>query len=63
MDLIQNDRDFFVNLLEEGGVIMICGALQMQLEVEKVLDEVVFVDSLKKCNDYKRKGQIVTECY
>lgn len=63
MDLIQNDRNFFVNLLEEGGVIMICGALQMQLEVEKVLDEVVFVDSLKKCNDYKRKGQIVTDCY
>lgn len=63
MNLLQKDKDFLVHLLEEGGVIMICGALRMQISVEKVLDEIVFENSLKKCIDYKKNGQILIDCY
>jgi sulfite reductase (NADPH) flavoprotein alpha-component len=63
MNLLQKDKDFLVHFLEEGGVIMICGALHMQVSVEKVLDEIVFENSLKKCLDYKKNGQILTDCY
>ncbi|WP_281226411.1 PepSY domain-containing protein [Flavobacterium aquiphilum] len=63
MDLIRRDTTFFANLLAERGVIMICGSLAMQRDVEHVLDEL----SLNRTNigiaEYKAKGQILTDCY
>lgn len=40
MDLIKIDAEFFADLLKNGGVIMICGALKMQFDVENVLDSI-----------------------
>ena len=38
MDLIKRDDDFFIDLLTQGGVVMICGSLAMQKDVESALD-------------------------
>ena len=63
MDLIQIDADFFAQLLKNGGVIMICGALAMQFDVEKVLDTICISKNNTNLSKYKTKGQILTDCY
>lgn len=63
MDLIQIDADFFADLLKNGGVIMICGALKMQFDVEKVLDAICLAKNNSTLAAYKTKGQILTDCY
>ncbi|MES2240035.1 MAG: PepSY domain-containing protein [Bacteroidota bacterium] len=63
MDLIQMDADFFADLLQNNGVIMICGALAMQFDVEKVLDSICVAKNNTTLSEYKAKGQILTDCY
>lgn len=63
MDLIQIDTDFFADLLKNGGVIMICGALKMQFDVEKVLNTICISKNNTSLSEYKSKGQILTDCY
>jgi sulfite reductase (NADPH) flavoprotein alpha-component len=63
MDLIQMDVDFFADLLKNGGIVMICGALAMQFDVEKVLDTICIYKNNTPLSDYKNKGQILTDCY
>ncbi|MBP6757719.1 MAG: PepSY domain-containing protein [Flavobacterium sp.] len=62
MDLIQRDADFFSDLLMQGGVIMICGSLAMQKDVESALDEILAQTALT-ISDYKAKEQVLTDCY
>lgn len=62
MDLIKRDADFFMDLLSQGGVLMICGSLTMQKDVESALDEILTQTALG-ISDYKVQGQIVTDCY
>lgn len=54
---------FFVDLLQQDGVIMICGSLAMQKDVETILNELCLVNSIKNLHDYKKNGQILTDCY
>src|SRR5690606_295369 len=63
IDLIQIDADFFAQLLKNDGVIMICGALAMQFDVEKVLDTICISKNNTNLLEYKAKGQILTDCY
>jgi len=63
MDLIKRDTDFFIDLLQQGGVIMICGSLAMQQDVETVLDKLCFERKTKSISDYKDNGQLLTDCY
>ncbi|UIR56610.1 PepSY domain-containing protein [Sphingobacterium sp. SRCM116780] len=63
MDLIKQDEAFFFELLENNGVIMICGSLHMQRDVEKVLEEILQVRNHKTLHYYKEKKQILTDCY
>jgi sulfite reductase (NADPH) flavoprotein alpha-component len=63
MDLIKRDADFFINLLKEGGVIMICGSLAMQKDVEAILDKLCLERKIKSILDYKDNGQLLTDCY
>lgn len=63
MNLIKQDADFFMDLLKQGGVIMICGSLAMQKDVEAVLDELCLSTTTKGIDLYKTKGQILTDCY
>ncbi len=63
MDLIRRDYVYFANLLNDEGVIMICGALQMQKDVETVLDKIVTAHNGKPLSYYKENNQILTDCY
>jgi len=63
MDLIKRDADFFINVLKEGGVIMICGSLAMQKDVEAILDTLCIERKIKSISDYRQNGQLLTDCY
>ncbi len=63
MDLIREEGVYFVNLLEHNGCVMLCGALQMQHDVEAVLNEILLKSSGKTLEYYKRIGQVLTDCY
>ncbi|MCG9792532.1 PepSY domain-containing protein [Flavobacterium algicola] len=63
MDLIQKDALFFINLLQTGGVIMICGSLAMQQDVEAILDVICQAELGIPLSTYKSKGQILVDCY
>ncbi|KRB59687.1 PepSY domain-containing protein [Flavobacterium sp. Root186] len=63
MDLIKRDTAFFIDLLKQGGVIMICGSLAMQKDVETILNELCLVNGTATLLDYKNKGQLLTDCY
>ena len=60
--LVARDAAFFKALLNENGVIMICGSLAMQKDVEKAL-ETLLIATDTSLSDYKAKGQILTDCY
>lgn len=63
MDLIKRDADFFVDLLKQGGVIMICGSLAMQQDVESILDQLCLDQKMESILFYKEKGQVLNDCY
>jgi len=63
MDLIKRDVLFFVNLLKRDGVIMICGSLAMQKDVEAILSELLLEKGLKTLEEYKANKQFLTDCY
>ncbi|GEL09440.1 sulfite reductase (NADPH) flavoprotein alpha-component [Flavobacterium glycines] len=63
MDLIQMDADFFAYLLANNGIVMICGALKMQFDVEKTLDQICISKNNTPLSVYKAKNQIMTDCY
>ncbi|WET02375.1 PepSY domain-containing protein [Flavobacterium sp. YJ01] len=63
MDLIKRDVLFFANLLKRGGVIMICGSLAMQQDVEAILSELLLEKGLKTIAEYKADKQFLTDCY
>ncbi|SNR43986.1 PepSY domain-containing protein [Flavobacterium sp. ov086] len=63
MDLIKRDADFFTDLLQQGGVIMICGSLAMQKDVESILDSLCLAKKTKSISEYKENGQVLTDCY
>ncbi|WP_144893325.1 PepSY domain-containing protein [Flavobacterium tiangeerense] len=63
MDLIQRDDSFFIELLGSGGVIMICGSLAMQQDVERVLDTICLEHTGVGIAFYKNKNQILSDCY
>ncbi len=59
MDLVERDAELFTNSLENGGFIMICGALKMQHDVEDTLRKLCTLNY----ETYKLNGQILTDCY
>lgn len=62
MDLVERDAELFTNSLENGGFIMICGALKMQHDVEDTLRKLCGLKN-KDYETYKTNGQILTDCY
>lgn len=63
MDLIKRDAAFFTDLLMQGGIVMICGSLAMQKDVESVLNELCLAKTTMRISDYKANGQVLTDCY
>jgi sulfite reductase (NADPH) flavoprotein alpha-component len=62
MDLIIRDQDFFLELLRNKGIIMICGALKMQKDVEAVLNSIC-ENNGESFENFKTNGQILADCY
>jgi sulfite reductase (NADPH) flavoprotein alpha-component len=62
MDLINKDQIFFLELLRNNGVILICGALKMQKDVEAVLT-LICKNNGENFESYKENNQILTDCY
>ena len=63
MDLVQNDAKLFADALQNGAIIMICGALAMQNDVEKVLETICQEHLRKSFEEFKSNGQFLTDCY
>ncbi len=63
MDLIKRDADFFMNILIKGGVVMICGSIAMQKDVELALDKICLARTTTGITAYKANGQVLTDCY
>ena len=63
MDLIRKDAVELAELLKKEGVVMICGSLMMQQDVEKVLHEICLEINGNALSFYKEKGQLLTDCY
>ena len=63
MNSIERDAELFAETLENNGIIMICGSLNMQKDVERVLDRICLERNHKPFNFYKENNQIKTDCY
>lgn len=63
MNSIEHNADFFAETLKNKGIIMICGSLNMQKDVEQVLDKICLEKNNKPLNFYKENNQIKTDCY
>lgn len=63
MDLIAKDKLRFAKLLARGGVIMICGSLAMQRDVENLLDKICLEENNRPLSYYQKKQQLMTDCY
>lgn len=63
MNSIGRDAELFAETLETNGIIMICGSLNMQKDVEQVLDKICLERNNKPLNFYKENNQIKTDCY
>ncbi len=63
MDLIKKDATKIVNILANGGVIMICGSLAMQQDVEQVLETLTMSMNNIPLSLYKDQKQLLSDCY
>ena len=63
MDLVNRDAKFFAETFQNGGILMICGALTMQHDVEKVLEQICQQHLKKSFEEFKTNGQFLTDCY
>jgi sulfite reductase (NADPH) flavoprotein alpha-component len=61
--LVAKDVPFFAQVLQTGGVIMICGSLAMQQDVMQILTKMVEAESDRNLSYYVSNGQILTDCY
>ena len=62
-DLIRKEAEQLIDLLENRGVIMICGSLKMQDGVLEVIAEFLRENSNSTLEAYLSNGQILTDCY
>lgn len=62
MDLIVRDQNFFLELLKNKDVVMICGSLKMQKDVEAVLISICEMNG-ENFEIFKANGQVLADCY
>lgn len=62
-DLLAKDAAFAGEVLQQGGVIMICGSLAMQQNVMELLDLICLERLNNSSRFYQDKGQILMDCY
>ncbi|MCF4100371.1 PepSY domain-containing protein [Gillisia sp. M10.2A] len=62
-DLLLKNREFLVNAIENGAVIMICGSINMQNGVIKVIDNILEETSNLTLGDLDLNKQLKIDCY
>jgi sulfite reductase (NADPH) flavoprotein alpha-component len=62
-DLLKSRTAFISDILKKEGVVLICGSLNMQLAVEKVLDSIASQELNISIEELKENKQIRTDCY
>ncbi|MEA5429206.1 PepSY domain-containing protein [Arcicella lustrica] len=62
-DLVKRDAEQFAEVLQNKGVIMICGSLAMQKDVVEVLDNICQEKIGKSVSYFQSHGQILMDCY
>lgn len=62
-DLIEERADFFVDVLSNKGVIMVCGSVAMQKGVVQALEVLCQEYLYKPLSYYQNKGQLLMDCY
>ena len=62
-DLISEQADFIANVLQNKGVLMICGAVAMQNEVLDILDTISRSKLNVPLSDFKNREQLKMDCY
>lgn len=62
-DLVTRDSDFISEVLNDNGVIMICGSLAMQQMVLEVLESICTKNSMKTVSYFQARKQILMDCY
>jgi sulfite reductase (NADPH) flavoprotein alpha-component len=62
-DLLEKQTPFIANLLKKEGVVLICGAIKMQLAVEHVLGAIAEKELNTNIAELKENKQIKTDCY
>ncbi|PWJ60466.1 sulfite reductase (NADPH) flavoprotein alpha-component [Dyadobacter jejuensis] len=62
-DLLQRDESLVIETLEGGGVIMLCGSLDMQKDVVELLETICQHRLHKSVSYYQSHGQILMDCY
>lgn len=63
MDCIQQQAMFIANALQTRAVVMLCGSLAMQQDVEAVLDLICRQHNGVPLAYYRAAGQLLSDCY
>lgn len=62
-DLVLRDAVFIANILNNNGVIMICGSLAMQQMVLEILESICLEQKMETIDFYQSTNQLLTDCY
>ncbi|MFK8264917.1 PepSY domain-containing protein [Capnocytophaga cynodegmi] len=62
-DIVQEKALFFANLLDNNGVVMICGSVAMQRGVITILEKICKEYLGKTLSYFQNRGQIRMDCY
>lgn len=62
-DVLPEKKESIIRLLEEGGVILICGSIAMRDAVLSTLNELVSEYSLSVLQNYLDNNQVLSDCY
>lgn len=63
LDLIKMNYNDIITILSNQGIIMICGSIAMQQDVENILDAICKEHMQMPLTYYKSNNQILTDCY
>lgn len=62
-DLLKNDPLFWANFLQNKGIVMVCGSVEMSLSVETFFSEMTLKHNNIPFEYYKNNQQWLVDCY
>lgn len=62
-NLLFKQKEEVAKTLKQGGVIMVCGSMEMQHSVLDILEQITTTQLEKPLSDFESNGQILMDCY